>query len=199
MAIETFDVDQNSPEWFQCRAGIPTASKFSAILAKGEGKTRAKYMRELVAERISGQPTEGFSNGYTDRGHEIEPEAVAYYELMNDVECDSVGFVRNGEKGCSPDRLIGRDGLLEAKSRKGDLQIELLLKGEVPTIHIPQIQGQLWVTERDWCAFICYSRGMPVFEKRVYRDDKYINGTLWPAVDKFITEMKELEEKIRNA
>jgi hypothetical protein len=196
--MQVLDFPQNSPEWIAARLGIPTASKFGVVLAKGEGKTRAKYMRELVAERISNEPTESFSNGYTDRGHEIEPEAVAWYEFTHDIECETVGFIRDGNKGCSPDRLVGLNGLLEAKSRKGDLQIELLLSDKVPTVHIPQIQGQIWISEREFCDFICYSKGLPVFEKRVYRDNAYINSTLWPGVDRFIEEMLQLEEKIRN-
>lgn len=196
--IDIIECNQGEEEWFEARRGIPTASKFSAILAQGQGKTRKKYLQELAAERISGELTENYSNGYMERGHEWEDLARKEYEFINEVECQKVGFIRNGEKGASPDSLVSDNGLLEVKTRTGQLQIELLLAGKVPNAHIPQIQGQIWVSEREWCDFISYSRGLPPFVRRVYRDDNYINTILWPAVDKFITEMKELEEMIRN-
>ncbi len=48
------DLEQGSSEWFACRAGIPTASKFATVLAKGEGKIRSQYMRQLAGEVITG-------------------------------------------------------------------------------------------------------------------------------------------------
>ena len=62
------DIDQGTPEWFACRAGIPTASKFATVMAKGEGKTRSEYMRRLAGEIITGEPTSQFSNAHTERG-----------------------------------------------------------------------------------------------------------------------------------
>ena len=49
--IQIFDeIEQGTPDWFECRRGIPTASKFATVMAKGEGKTRSEYMRKLAGE-----------------------------------------------------------------------------------------------------------------------------------------------------
>lgn len=45
MGVEIFNCEQGSDAWHEARRGIVTASNFSKILAKGEGKTRATYMR----------------------------------------------------------------------------------------------------------------------------------------------------------
>jgi hypothetical protein len=46
---------QGSEEWFEERRGCATASMFSAVMAKGEGKTRKAYMLKLAAERLTGK------------------------------------------------------------------------------------------------------------------------------------------------
>lgn len=177
--LEIFHCEQNTEEWLRVRLGIPTASRFSTVMAKGrdgrsDSKTRRDYLLDLVGERITGDPAETFSNRHTERGHEVEPEARAMYEFMTDNELKQVGFIRNGDKGASPDSLIGNDGMFEGKSRLPRLQAELLLADRVPSEHMPQLQGQLWVAERDWVDFMSYCKKMRPFIKRVYRDEELI-------------------------
>ena len=71
---------QGSPEWLQEKCGFAGASEFSAILAKGQGITRTKYLRRLVAERLTGKPTDTYKNGHMERGTEQEPLARSAYE-----------------------------------------------------------------------------------------------------------------------
>ena len=56
--------------------------------------------------------------------------------------------------------------------------IEYVLKGELPATYKPQVQGQLWISEREWCDFVSYDPRIPhssrFFCTRVYRDEKYI-------------------------
>jgi len=104
--------------------------------------------------------------------------------------------------GCSPDGLVGDSGLIEIKCPNTTTQIETYLKGEIPPTHRPQIQGQLFVTEREWTDFVSFdprikNGSASYFEKRVYRDDDYINKTLWPALDRFVDELQELLEKLK--
>ncbi len=121
MAMEIIDCDQGSETWFQSRLGIPTASEFSTVLAKGKdgGKslTRKTYLMKLAGEILTGEPMESYSNQHMERGKEQEAEAREAYELMKDVDCQQVGFIRNGDRGCSPDSLIGSEGALEIKLR----------------------------------------------------------------------------------
>jgi hypothetical protein len=82
MTCEIIECEQNSPEWLRARMGIPTASAFSDVLAKGEGKTRRTYMLKLAGELITGEPMESFSNAHTERGHLLEEEARDLYTLQ---------------------------------------------------------------------------------------------------------------------
>ena len=199
--MQVISCDQGSPEWFEARRGIPTASQFSTVLANGRGgaesKTRRKYMLQLIGERLTGEPMEGYTNAHMERGKEMEEEARNAYIFQTDNECQQVGFIRNGEKGASPDSMIGQNGLLEIKTKLPHLQLEVLLSDEMPKEHLAQVQGQIWIAEREWCDFLSYWPKLPLFVKRIYRDDKYINGTLWPGVDKFNNDLLELMEKIK--
>lgn len=194
--IEIFDCEQGSPEWFDCRRGIATASEFGTILAKGRdggaSKTRRTYLMKLLGERVTGEPMYNYQNDHMERGKEMEDEARDMYAFMTDAEPIRVGFVRNGEVGCSPDSLIGDDGLLEIKTKLAHLQMEVLLGGDVPSEHVPQLQGQLWVTGRQWVDFVSYWPKAPPFIKRVHRDEAYIKK-LAEGVQTFLNELKTME------
>lgn len=194
--IEIFRCDQGTDEWLRCRLGIPTASKFSAVLAKGEGKTRRRYMLDLAGELLTQEPAESFSNLHMERGKIMEDEARNLYQFMTDAEVDRVGFVRNGIKGCSPDSLIGDAGMVEIKTKLPALQLECLLADKLPSEHVAQVQGALWVCEREWIDFVSYWPKLPLFVKRVHRDEDYIKN-LAAEVDRFNNELLELIEKIQ--
>ena len=194
--MEIFNCEQGSDAWFLARMGIPTASEFSTVLAKGEGKSRLTYMRKLAAEIITGEPTESYSNQYLERGKVMEDEARERYAFDHDVDPVRVGFIRSGTKGCSPDALIGDVGMLEIKTQRADLLIATILKNEFPPEHKAQCQGNLWVAEREWIDISVYWPKMPRFVKRAYRDEPYIK-TLSEAVNAFNAELSELVEKIR--
>lgn len=201
-ALEVFTCEQNSDEWIAARAGVVTASEFHTVMAKGKTKgsesiTRRKYMLTLVGERIAGvSPFERYKNGHMDRGHEHEGPALDLYQFMSDNGVERVGFLRRGDVGYSPDGLVRKDGAVEIKTKQYDLHLECLLKDEVPSIHIAQLQGGLWVSGREWIDFCSYSPGLPLFVKRVTRDEHYI-ATIKVEVDRFLEELRELEERVR--
>lgn len=194
--IQVFDCDQNSDEWYRARMGIPTASGFSNILAKGEGKTRRSYLLRLAGEVITGEPGETYESQAMQRGHEMEAEARELYAFAHDAEPQLVGFIRNGDKGCSPDALIGTNGILEIKTKRADLLIDVLLKGEFPLEHKAQVQGSLWIAEREYVDLCIYWPRLPLFTVRATRDEVYIYD-LAKAVDKFNDELAETVERIR--
>lgn len=195
-SLEIFNFDQCSDEWFQARAGIPTASMFSAVLAKGQGKTRRTYMLKLLGERLTGEPSDDYTNAHMERGKLMEDEAREDYVFTKCQEVEPVGLIRNGDKGCSPDSLIGNDGMLEIKTKLPHLQLDVLLKDEMPSEHKAQVQGQLWVAEREWVDFVSYWPRLPLFVKRIYRDEPYITK-LSGEIARFNEELSELEQKIR--
>lgn len=199
--IEIFDCEQGTPEWHQCRAGIVTASAMHKVMAKGEGKTRLSYMYQMIGERVTGMPAESFSNAHTERGHEHEPIARNLYCIQHECETVTTGFMRNFEEigyvGYSPDDRVGENGLLEIKSKLPHLQAEILDKDKVPSEHFTQLQTGLWVSEREWIDFVSYSPFFPLFVKRVYRDELYINS-MKTEVQRFYEELNSKLEKIIN-
>lgn len=173
-------IEQGSDEWKAIRLGIPTASRFKDVLAKGEGKTRTSYMYQLAAETLTGQTDESYSNTYMDWGTENEPLARSAYEFIMSEIVEQVTFISNETfyAGYSPDGLVGDNGLIEIKCPKTTTHIETVISGKMPSGHIPQVQGGLMVSEREWLDFISYDprikQSMAYFSVRVYRDDEYI-------------------------
>lgn len=198
--IQVFECTQGTPEWYECRAGLPTASMFSTVMASGrsggESKTRAKYLRELAGEIITGEPKESYSNSHMERGHEHEPLAREMYSFIVNAEIQLTGFIRNGDKGASPDGLVGSNGMFEAKSKLPHLLIECIERDDFPPEHKAQCQGALWVAEREWIDIVVYWPKMPLFVKRAYRDGPYI-VQLASAVKQFNEELAEIVEKVR--
>lgn len=196
MTLQIIDCDQNSPEWISARLGIPTASKFATVMAKGEGKTRSEYMRKLAGEILTEEPAESFTSVHTERGHEMEDIARREYAFITNHEPFQVGFIRNGNKGASPDSLIGENGGLEIKTAMPHIQIDRLERDRLPPEHKAQVQGNLWVSEREWWDFVSYWPKLPVLTVRVYRDEEYIK-TMAEEVDRFNDELAELVERVR--
>lgn len=201
MSIQIIQCEQGSDEWRQARLGIPTASEFDTVQAKGRGGgesvTRRKYMLTLIGERLTGEiAPEGYSNAHMERGKVMEAEARAAYAFLADVEPQQVGFVRNELAGASPDSLVGDVGLLEIKTKLPHLHLDVLQQDRLPPEHVAQVQGQLWVSGREWCDFVSYWPKLRPFVKRVYRDETYI-ANLKIAVQDFTAEMLRLEERFK--
>ena len=186
--IEIFDCEQGGADWFEARRGVVTASRFSDVLAKGQGITRRKYMLTLAGEAITGEVAESYSNAHMERGQIMEAEAVDLYAFAKDVDPQIVGFMRRGRAGASPDRLIGSDGMLEVKTKIPSIQLDVLDKGKLPSEHVAQVQGQLFVSGRQFCDFVSYWPKLPLFCIRVERDEAYI-ATLEQAIAEFVGEL----------
>lgn len=199
--MQIFDCDQGSPEWYAARMGIPTASEFLTVMAKGKdggaSLTRATYLRKLAGEILTGEPMESYSNAYMERGKEFEDEARRLFAFMQDAEPQRVGFIRNGDKGCSPDSLIGEDDGLEIKIALPHIQIERLRLGRLPPEHRHQVQGSIWTCERKRWTFVSYCPRLPLLVVPVERDDGFI-AELAGAVTKFNAELAETVEFVRN-
>ncbi len=185
-------VEQGSVEWQMARLGIPTASKFDEIITPKTMKlssSASKYSHALIAERWLGLPTEGGSSGYAQRGKLVEERARSYYELKRDVDVETVGFICRDDYrvGCSPDGLVGEDGLLEIKVPKVENHVGYLLD-EYGIGYHAQVQGQLWITGRKWVDTLSYHPDMPPALVRIARDEAFITA-LSVAVDQFLATM----------
>lgn len=190
--------EQLSEEWFAIRLGKVTGSHFSEVMNKKGG--RKTYMYKLIAEKLSGDVVPSYSNKAMEFGSEYEERAKAYYaRLFGSVE--EVGFIELNENvGCSPDGLVGNDGIIEIKYPFPQTHIKYIHKNTLPTEYRAQVQGNLWVTGRKWCDFISYNakiKDRPFWKIRVARDEDYIKELKIQTI-MFINEMKELEDKITN-
>ena len=197
MKILTFE--QQSPEWFAARLGIPTASKFNKIItSKGKPSDSALgYMYTLATERLSGIREQSFSSAATKEGIRREEESRMVYAMLHEIEIEQVGFCLEdgGRWGCSPDGLVGDDGLVECKNPTGKVAVEYLLGNKLPTKYSAQVQGQMFVTERDWVDFVSYFPGIKTLIVRVNRDEVFIKA-LEKELIKFSDKLDEVCREI---
>jgi putative phage-type endonuclease len=203
-------VPQYSEAWFAARCGKATASRMADLTARtksGWGASRANYMAQLIAERLTGVPADSFSNAAMQWGVEKEPEAVAAYNFFAntgpDVEpCGFVAHPRIEMSGASPDGVIGLYGLIEVKCPNTATHIDTLLSGAVPEKYVKQMQWQMACCPRaQWCDYCSYDPRMPeamrLFVKRIPRDDKMI-GSLEGGVAEFLSELDDKLDALRS-
>lgn len=176
------DLAQGTDEWLSARRGLITASEMSLLLTPtlktaDNDKVRA-HVWEILAQRITGHIEPRYINDDMMRGIESEPIARDIYasEVAFEYEIEEVGFITNDEFGYtigySPDALVGEPGLWECKAPRQKTQIETIVSGEVPAVHILQVQTGLMVSKRNWIDFSSYHGGMYMPTYRVYPDDK---------------------------
>ena len=196
------EVEQGSAVWFTLRAGIPTASEFNRILTPKKlelSKSAEPYMHRLLAEWMTGQVFETETTLWMSQGVTMEEKAVQYYELTQGVEVQECGFCTtdDGMIGASPDRFVGENGLLEVKCPMAPTHVGYLLNAELPEEYVLQVQGQLFVTQRQWCDFLSYYSGLPPLLLRVLPDYRYqeaLERTLGEFVSKLQHYRAVLEE-----
>ena len=173
------DLIQGSEDWHAARCGLLTASEMKLIITPtlkmaANDKTRA-HLWELAAQRITKYVEPQYVSNDMLRGHDDEIEARGLY-VKHHAEVADCGFITNDRWGftigCSPDGLVGKDGVIECKSRCQKYQMQTICTAEMPDDYLIQVQTILLVSERVWCDFISYSGGMPLFVQRVFADDK---------------------------
>lgn len=161
------EIVQGSEEWLAIRVGKVTASRVADVIARtktGWGASRANYMAELIAERLTGAPAERFTNTAMQWGTDHEPEARTAYEFETNTEVKEVGFVPHPSiimSGASPDGLVGDRGLVEIKCPNTATHIDTLLSEAVPLKYLTQMTWQLVCTRRDWCDFVSFDPRLP--------------------------------------
>jgi putative phage-type endonuclease len=152
-------------------------------------------MAELIAERLTGEPAERFSNAAMAWGTEKEPDARAAYSFVADVTVEECGFVPHptiAMSGASPDGLVGADGLVEIKCPNTATHIDTLLALSIPSKYVVQMTWQMVCTGRKWCDFVSFDPrirpDMQLFIKRVEFDCEYAME-LESEVRKFISDL----------
>lgn len=193
------ECEQGSDEWYAARLGIPTASCFSKIITPKTMKPSASaipYRHKLLAEWLMGLSLDFVNTEVMERGKGLEAEAVRWYEFETDCDTEAVGFMTtdDGLVGCSPDRLVGANGLAEIKCPLPHTHVGYLLDG-VDDAYRCQLQGQLWVAEREWVDFVSYHPTMPKVKIRVQRDEPFILA-LREAVEAFCESMEQGKQQL---
>ena len=195
-------MNQGTEEWKIERLGKATASRMADITAKtktGWGASRANYAAQLIAERLTGVPTEGFTNAAMQHGTETEPQARATYCLLTDNLVEEVGFIlhpRISMSGASPDGHVGKNGIVEIKCPNTATHLDSLLGAEIDGKYIKQMQWQMACTGRLWCDFVSFDPRLPtelqIKIQRVSRDQVMIDS-----LEKEVSEfLAEIENKI---
>jgi len=195
--MKIYKFKQGSEEWLKIRLGKFTGSNAQAIAANGKGLETLIF--EKVAELSTGKSKPFYTNGDMERGHELEAMARNSYEVETGITSQQVGFVELDEfTGCSPDGLVGKDGLIEIKCKNDAKFARYLLEQKIDPAHNWQIQMNLFVTGREWCDYIVFNEN---FKKtisiiRVMRNDVEI-AKIKAGLAIGIAQVKSILEKIK--
>jgi putative phage-type endonuclease len=203
--MRLIECEQGTEEWHAARLGRVTASRVTDVIAKtksGYSTSRANYMAELVAERLTGTAAQAFVNDAMRRGSEVEPEARAAYEITQGLTVKQIGFVLHPDidmAGASPDGLVGETGLIEIKCPNTATHIATLLGGSVPAKYNTQMQWQMACTGRTWCDWVSYDPRLPtemqMYVERVERDDAMISS-LAREIETFLSEVSKTVDQL---
>lgn len=179
-----FDIEQRSDQWRQEKLGKFSGSDFHIML--GDSQAKKDYLWEKFAEiKYQDSDREDYKSLYMERGTILEPEARRMYNVINDVVVKEVGLVEDdgefdGYAVCSPDGLVGEDGIIEIKCLVAKYHEQYTnplskkyeyIKPEYKT----QVQYNLFITDRKWCDFVYYHPRSGCHIIRIERDEEYIN------------------------
>ncbi len=140
--------EQRSPEWYEMRHSMLSASDWGSIL--GMSKYGGGKNQVLVKKCCDDVPF--FTNAAMQWGIKYEAVAIQIYEHRNQTQVIEFGCIRHptiSHLGASPDGITADGVMVEIKcpsSREID--------GIIPEGYYCQVQGQLEVCELDRCDFL---------------------------------------------
>jgi putative phage-type endonuclease len=193
------DAPQRSDKWFEERLTRATASRFGDIMARtrsGYSTSRKNYAAEIAVYRLTGWRQPNFSSAAMQWGVDNEPVARLQYELTTGNTVEETGLWVHDEilAGASPDGFVDIDGCIEIKCPNTATHMETLLKHQLPFQYRYQVQGQMWITDRQWCDFVSFDPRLPDYAQmvviRVERDDQLIADLESEIID-FLTEVED--------
>jgi len=200
------DLIQGSDAWLDARRGIVTASVVGQLITPKTIQVAANVESRaltatLVAERITGWTDDTYVSYDMMLGHMVEPIVRDLYG-KHYAPVTEMGFMVRDDWGTrlgySPDGLVGDDGLIEIKSRRPKEHLATILADEVPLASMAQIQCGLLVSGREWCDYVSYCGGMPMWVKRVTPDQRWFDAIL-AAVETFERAAEQMVAEYQNA
>lgn len=192
------ELDQGTPDWFNARRGLMTASELNLILTPklkiaDNEKTRS-HCFELAAQRLNDFTDPSWDGENALRGWADEIRARDLYsEHFAEVK-EVGGMVRDFgdfKLWCSPDGLVGEDGGIEVKSRLQKHQTKTVFENAVPEEHMLQVQAFLLVSGRGWIDYLSYSGGTPLWRIRV-EPDEAVHAAIIQACTAFEERIQEV-------
>jgi len=197
-----------SAEHHLARCGHITASRMGDLMATlrsgGSAASRAAYKADLVIERLTGVPQHGYQSAAMLRGIEMQSLAQAAYEFYLGVDIAVVEYVPHPHiplSGCSPDGLVGDEGLVEYKCPLAPKHIDTLITQKIDLAYILQCQWQLAChPKRKWVDFVSFHPDFPeemtLYVQRLPRDTERI-AQLEQQVEIFSSEIDQTVKFLR--
>ncbi len=139
---------QRSPEWYEMRHSMLSASDWGTIL--GMSKYGGGKNQVLLKKCCDDVPF--FTNAAMQWGIKYEAVAIQIYEHRNQTEVIEFGCIRHPIHhflGASPDGITADGVMVEIKCPSSRV-----IDGVIPDGYYCQVQGQLEVCELDRCDFL---------------------------------------------
>lgn len=191
--------------WLKKKMGRFSGSEFHRLMGYEDKpefpKGAETYATEKAVETLLSDPEPSYSNDVMDRGSETEKESVAFFMDVTGLTvvkyADEQEFVELGKHvGCTPDGLIGDDGLIEGKCPNAKTHFFYLLNLKSPEDlkkhcknYYWQVQGNMYVTDRKFAYFFSYD---PRFE-----DPKH--KMFFLKVERNETDIEKLKGRLKQA
>jgi putative phage-type endonuclease len=205
--MRVINAEQGTAEWLKSRIGVPSGSNYAKIMSKGKGSepsvTRAGFVTDIANEVLTGIRADFPQNDAMKWGSLYEPEARAAYESRFGVLVTEIGFCMHDtlRTGVSPDGIVSDTKLLEIKCPQPKTHLEYMRRDDMPPAYKWQVQGQLWIMERDVCDFVSYHPSFPENAKLIVRTtyrDEFAIKVLESEIKQFLEDVEAEVEFIRN-
>jgi putative phage-type endonuclease len=205
--MRVINAEQGTEAWLKSRIGVPSGSNYAKIMSKGKGSepsvTRASFVADIANEILTGERDEFPVNDAMKWGVLYEPEARSAYESRFGVLVTETGFCMHDtlNTGVSPDGIVSATKLLEIKCPQKKTHSEYMKRSDMPPAYKWQVQGQMWIMEKESCDFVSYHPNFPENAKLIVRptmrDDKAIKE-LEAEIRRFLDDVQAEVEFIRN-
>lgn len=159
--IVHWELEQNTPEWFEARAGKVTASSAATAMSKPTTKGFKDLVKTLAWHRVFGlEGEQGYKSAAMQRGHDLESDARNWYAFNTGKTIKQCGFVESGNCGWSPDGVTERNGEItggiEIKCLLHKAFMDVLQKREVPPEYRWQVRWGMRVAGIESLDFVAY-------------------------------------------
>jgi predicted phage-related endonuclease len=194
-------------QWLASRAGRLTGSRMAdAMSFNKDGRPsikRSDYMRDLLAERLTGLTTRHYVTPAMQWGIDHEAEAKLVYASVTGHKILPQEFMEHPaieNFGATADGFINPgNGLLECKCPTTGTFIEWKLAGVVPEQYKPQMIVEAICAQRSWVDFFAYDPRIKEEKKRYlllrFEPTAEQIAIVEKAANEFLAELDQLWER----